>query len=68
MHAFARDDDGAWRYVDEAVRGGLFDLTWMNHNPLLERLRSHENFKRAQDIVAARAKPVVDAWRDQPAG
>jgi hypothetical protein len=48
-------------YVAQAVRGGLADLAWMDHCPLLDTVRGSAQWPALRDIVAARARGIVDS-------
>jgi eukaryotic-like serine/threonine-protein kinase len=53
----------AWAMLDEAVAQGLIDLAWLDHLPLLAPLRGDPRFTALRAVVAARAAPVLAAWR-----
>jgi TolB-like protein len=45
-------------YLSEAADGVLVDLDWLDHCPLLDRLRDRDEFARARMIVADRADAI----------
>jgi TolB-like protein/predicted Ser/Thr protein kinase len=54
-HAF---DALALEYLSKAADGVLVDLDWLDHCPLLDRLRERDEFVRARMIVADRADAI----------
>ena len=48
----------ALRCLNAAVDSGLVDLDWLEHCPLLDRLRQHEEYAHALGVVADRADEI----------
>ncbi len=57
------DLDGAAARVDEAVHGGIADITWVDGTAALDPLRGRPSFAEARATVAARAAAVIAAFR-----
>jgi serine/threonine protein kinase len=51
-------DQLALEYLTAAADGVLVDLDWLDHCPLLDRLRDREAFARARMLVADRADAI----------
>jgi serine/threonine protein kinase len=56
--SFGGFDQLALEYLIEAADGVLVDLDWLDHCPLLDRLRGRDEFARARMLVADRADAI----------
>jgi serine/threonine-protein kinase len=58
MYAKVGKLDDAMTSLERAVDAGLYDLMWLKHNPLFERLEDHANMEGLVHRVAGRVDTV----------
>ncbi len=62
VFAFAGDHERTARAVTQAVDANLFDLSWLDRCPLLDTVRAEAWFAALRAVVAARVRPIVEAF------
>ncbi len=62
VFAFAGDHERTARAVTQAVEANLFDLSWLDRCPLLDTVRPEAWFAALRAVVAARVRPIVEAF------
>jgi tetratricopeptide (TPR) repeat protein len=68
LYCFIGDPENALGAIETAVSGGLVDLAWTDHCPILGLLRADPRFAPLREVVAARAAAVIAAYREQAQG
>jgi serine/threonine protein kinase len=61
VHIACDDPDEAMKAMREADANGLLDLMWLDHCPLLERVRGHRDVEAIRRSTALRASRVGEA-------
>jgi eukaryotic-like serine/threonine-protein kinase len=59
--AYCNDTAGALTALVESEDAGLFDIFWLDHCPVFDRMRSEPRFLEVREKVQARATAVLEA-------
>jgi serine/threonine-protein kinase len=65
VFAFMGETEEALRAIRSAVDAHLIDLAWLERCPLLQPLRGHAHFQGLHDILAERARRILESLRGE---